>query len=230
MGIFDRVTMILRANINAMLDQAEDPEKTLDQLIKDMADAIGQARGQVAEMIAQEKMLEADMERDSKLAQEWGTKAELAMSRGADDLAKEALRRKLDYDRNSQAYASQLQAQQDVVGKMKHDLEQLEAKYEGAVRNRNVMIARHRRAVAQKQIASTAAQLTTMDPSSELSRMEERIRLEEARAAAVSEVSSRPKLEDQFAALEADSELDRQLQDLRSKVRGQLPSPEKQSS
>ena len=61
MGILDRVSTILRANINALLDQAEDPEKALDQLIRDMADAIGQARGSVAEMIAQEKLLEADM-------------------------------------------------------------------------------------------------------------------------------------------------------------------------
>jgi phage shock protein A len=226
MGILDRVSTILRANINALLDQAEDPEKTLDQLIRDMADAIGQARGQVAEMIAQEKLMGADMERNANLAREWGQKAELAVSRGAEDLAKEALRRKIDYDKNSQAYATQLQAQQDVVGKLKHDLEQLESKYEGAVRNREAMIARHRRALAQQKVAQTAAQLSTIDPSSELARMEERIRMEEARAAALTEVHSRPtSLEDKFAALEQDDDLERQLADLRQKVKGQLPSP-----
>jgi phage shock protein A len=224
-GILDRVSTILRANINALLDQAEDPEKTLDQLIRDMADAIGQARGQVAEMIAQEKLLEADMERNLNLARGWGEKAELAVTRGADDLAKEALRRKLDYERNAQAYTSQLQSQQEVVAKLKHDLEQLERKYESAVRNREALIARHRRAVAQQKVARTAAQLSTMDPTSELTRMEERIRLEEARAAAISEVHTRPSLEDRFADLEADNDLDRQLEDLRAKVRGQLPSP-----
>jgi phage shock protein A len=220
MGILDRLSTILRANINAMLDQAEDPEKTLDQLIRDMADAIGQARGQVAEMIAQEKLLEADMERNQALAREWGQKAELAVSRGADDLAKEALRRKIDYDKNAQAYTSQLVAQQEVVSKLKYDLEQLEQKYEGAIRNREALIARHRRAVAQQKVAKTAAQLTTLDPTSELSRMEERIRLEEARASAYAEVQNRPSLDEQFAALEGDSELDRQLADLRAKVRG----------
>lgn len=220
MGILDRMSTILRANINAMLDQAEDPEKTLDQLIRDMGDAIGQARGQVAEMIAQEKLLEADMERNNSLAREWGQKAELAVSRGADDLAKEALRRKIDYERNAHAYASQLQSQQEVVFKLKHDLEQLETKYEGAVRNREALISRHRRAVAQQKVAQTAAQLNNMDPTSELARMEDRIRMEEARAAAITEVNRRPSLEDQFSALEGDSELDRQLADLRSKVRG----------
>src|SRR5919108_49275 len=205
MGILDRMSTILRANINALLDQAEDPEKTLDQIIRDMADAIGQARGQVAEMIAQEKLLEADMERNLSLAREWGSKAELAMSRGAEDLSREALRRKIDYDRNAHAYASQLQSQQEVVAKLKHDLEQLEYKYESAVRNREAMIARHRRALAQQKVARTAAQLTTLDPTSELSRMEERIRIEEARAAALTEVQNRPSLDDQFAALEGDS-------------------------
>lgn len=230
MGILDRVSTILRANINALLDQAEDPEKTLDQLIRDMADAIGQARGQVAEMIAQEKLLEADMERNANLARDWSQKAEMAVARGAEDLAKEALRRKIDYDRNSQAYATQLQAQQDVVTKLKHDLDQLEAKYEGAVRNREAMIARHRRALAQQKVAKTAAQLTTMDPTSELARMEERIRLEEARAAALTEVNNRPaSLEDRFASLETDDELDRQLADMRAKVRGELPSPSRSS-
>jgi phage shock protein A len=220
MGILDRLSTILRANINAMLDQAEDPEKTLDQLIRDMADAIGQARGQVAEMIAQEKLLEADMERNHNLANEWGAKAELAVSRGADDLAKEALRRKIDYEKNAQAYQSQLVAQQEVVTKLKFDLEQLEQKYESAIRNRESLIARHRRAVAQQKVAQTAAQLTTLDPTSELARMETRIRMEEARASAYAEVQNRPSLDDQFAALEGDSELDRQLADLRAKVRG----------
>jgi phage shock protein A len=230
MGILDRVSTILRANINALLDQAEDPEKALDQLIRDMADAIGQARGTVAEMIAQEKLLEADMERNASLAREWGQKAELAVSRGADDLAKEALRRKIDYDKNAHAYTTQLTAQSEVVSKLKHDLEQLESKYESAVRNREAMIARHRRALAQQRVAKTAAQLTTVDPTSELARMEERIRMEEARAAALTEVHSRPaSLEDKFAALEADDDLERQLADLKGKVRGQLPSGEEKS-
>ena len=231
MGILDRVSTILRANINSLLDQAEDPEKALDQLIRDMADAIGQARGTVAEMIAQEKLMEADMERNANLARQWGQKAELAVSRGADDLAKEALRRKIDYEKNSHAYTSQLGAQSEVVEKLKHDLEQLESKYESAVRNREAMIARHRRALAQQKVAKTAAQLTTVDPSSELARMEERIRMEEARAAALTEVHSRPtSLEDKFAALEGEDDLERQLADLKGKVRGQLPSGDEKSS
>src|SRR5690242_1998338 len=136
MGILDRTSSILRANVNALLDQAEDPEKTLDQILRDMAGAIGQARGEVAEMIAQERLLQADRDRSHSLAQEWGQQAALAVGQGADDLAKEALRHKIDYERNAQAYTGQLESQSDVVAKLKHDLVQLEGKYEGLGRNR----------------------------------------------------------------------------------------------
>src|SRR5919201_22337 len=128
MGILDGMATILRANINALLDQAEDPEKTLDQLLRDMADAIGQARGQVAEMIAQEKLLEADMERNTNLSREWGQKAELAVSRG---------------------------------GKMRSRAQPTGGPW----------FPRHKRAVAQQKVAQPAAQLTAIDPSSELARM-----------------------------------------------------------
>ena len=224
MGILDRVSLVLRANINALLDEAENPELVLDQLIRDMADAIGAARGTVGEMIAHEKLMQADYDRAQQLATEWQTKAEQAMRRGAEDLAKEALRRKIDYDKNAQAYGAQLQAQREVVSKLKHDLERLESKYEGAVRNREALIARHQRAVAQQRVAKTAAQLDSFDPSNELNRMEERIRMEEARASAAVEMTSRATLEDRFEELEQDDELSQQLEDLRGKVKGQLPS------
>jgi phage shock protein A len=197
----------------------------LDQVLRDMADAIGQARGEVAEMVAQQQALAADRDRSLGLAQDWSHKAELALGQSADDLAKDALRRKIDYDRNAQAYAGQLQAQADVVAKLKRDLEQLEAKYEGLARNRNALISRHRAAVAQQTIAGEAAQITAADPTSDLARMDERIRREEARAAAVEEMAARPALEDQFAALEGDHDVERQLADLRAKVRGQLAAP-----
>jgi len=224
-GILDRISTILRANINALLDQAEDPEKMLDQLIRDMRDAIREAREQVAEMIAQEKLLEADMVRNQRLAVEWQGKAELAVGRGADDLAREALRRRTDYDRNSQVYAQQLAAQQELVAKLKRDLEQLESKYESAVRNREALIARQRRAVAMQRVAQAAAQLSVADPTSELARMEDRIRQQEARALAAAEVQS-VGVEAQFAALEADDDVERQLLELKAKARGALPSPE----
>jgi phage shock protein A len=225
MGILDRVSTILRSNTNALLDQAEDPEKTIDQIIHDMSDALEQERGQVAEVIAQQQVLEADRDKNQALANEWGDKAELAVSRGLDDLAREALHRKLDYERNAQAYDGQIQAQAAVVAKLKGDLDQLQEKYDSTVRNRETLIARHRAAVAQQTVARTSAQLTGMDPTSDLARMDERIRLEEARAAAADEVAARPALDEQFAALQGDQDVNRELEALRAKVRGQLPDP-----
>jgi phage shock protein A len=224
MGILDCVSTALRANTNALLDQAEDPEQTLDQIIRDMGDAIGQARGQVAEMIAQQKLLEADRDHNVRLAQEWEDKAASAVGRGADDLAREALRHKIDYEQNARAYTGQLQSQSGVVAKLKRDLAQLEAKYEATARDRGSLIARHRAALAQQTVARAAAQLTATDPLSQLARMDERIRMEEARAAAADEIAARPALEQQFTALEDDREMDRALADLHAKASGPLLS------
>ena len=222
MGILERVSTILRANINALLDQAEDPELVLTQILSDMKDAIAQARTQVAEMIAQEKLFQGDMEKNQAQAQEWARKAELALGRGSEELAKEALRRKVDYDRNASSYMQQLIAQQQVVTKLKSDLNALQSKYDSAMRNRESMIARHKAAMAQQKIAATAQQLSAIDPSSEIARMDAKIRLEEARAAAALEVNEHLSLEDDFADLEDDGEVSSQLADLKARM-GMLP-------
>ncbi len=222
MGILDRVSTILRANINALLDQAEDPELVLTQILSDMKDAIAQARAQVAEMIAQEKLFQGDMEKNQGQAQEWARKAELALGRGSEELAKEALRRKVDYDRNASSYMQQLIAQQQVVTKLKSDLNALQTKYDSAMRNRESMIARHKAAIAQQKIAATAQQLSAIDPSSEIARMDAKIRLEEARASAALEMNEQLSLEVKFADLEDDGEVSSQLADLKARM-GILP-------
>ncbi len=220
------MSTILRANINALLDKAEDPEVVIDQIIRDMASAIAEARGQVADMIAQEKILQANMQRNQDLAQEWQQKAVLAVQNHRDDLAREALRRKNDYEENAQVYQQQLQAQSQMVDKLKGELQQLESKYEDARRNREILIARHRRAETQKKVAQVSSQLNTLDPAAELGRMEERIRMEEARAEAQAELQTST-LEDEFAALGADSGVENELQALKAQVTsGERPALE----
>ncbi len=216
-SIFDRMSTILRANINALLDRAENPEVVIDQIIRDMASAIAEARGQVADMIAQEKILQANVQRNESLAQEWMQKATLAVQNGRDDLAREALRRRQDYDENARVYREQLTAQSHMVDKLKHDLQQLESKYEDARRNREILIARHRRAETQQRVAQVSAQLNTMDPSAELGRMEERIRLQEARAEAQAELQT-TSFDDEFAALGANSEVENELAALKAQL------------
>ena len=171
MGIFDRISTILRANINDLLDKAEDPEKMLDQIIRDMDNEIREAKYQVANMIAQEKGLKADLDEGQSLSVEWQKKAELAVQKGADDLAREALRRKNDYDAHVQVYTTQWQAQKQVVEKLKSQLDALQTKYDDAVRNRDVLIARYKAAAAQRQVSDTLSGLSIADYSGELERM-----------------------------------------------------------
>ena len=215
-SILNRISLLVRSNINDILDRAEDPEKTLDQVLRDMASAIQQARSQVAETIAQKNLVEANLNNARKLSDDWGHKAQLAVQKGADDLAREALRRKRDYDANANVYASQLATQTEVVDKLKGDLQALQSKYEDVVRNREVLIARHRTAQAQQKVQKAAAAMAGIDPTSELGRMEEKIAMEEARAKASAELnessldrrfqeleSADPDLEDELAALKA---------------------------
>ncbi|TAK25487.1 MAG: PspA/IM30 family protein [Chloroflexota bacterium] len=219
MGIFDRVSMLVRSNLNDLLDRAEDPEKTLDQVTRDMADAINKAKAQVAETIAQKNLVESDFQEAGRLATEWKSKAEVAVRRGADDLAREALRRHKDYAANAQVYEHQLTSQVEVVDKLKSDLQALQSKYEQVVRNRQMLISRHRTAQAQQKVQQTAAALAGIDPTSELARMEDKIRLEEARAKAGAELGE-TSLDSRFAALEAEggTDVEDELAALKAKV------------
>ncbi|MFQ5593790.1 MAG: PspA/IM30 family protein [Anaerolineae bacterium] len=219
MGIFERMNNILRANINDILDRAEDPEKMLDQIIRDMEVAIRDAKGQVADMIAQEKVIKRDMERSQELADEWGRKAELAVKNGRDELALEALKRKKDYQAHADVYGQQWEAQKAGVEKLKQELDELESKYDEAKRKKNVLIARQKRAAAQAQVVRTAERLDSIDYGAELDRMERRILEEEARAEATTELAEES-VEDQFAALETDDELQQELAALKAQVLG----------
>ncbi|MFQ5342750.1 MAG: PspA/IM30 family protein [Anaerolineae bacterium] len=219
MGIFERINNILRANLNDILDRAEDPEKMLDQIIRDMEVAIRDAKGQVADMIAQEKMIKHDMERSQELSDEWGHKAELAVKNGKDELALEALKRKKDYQAHADVYRQQWEAQQAGVEKLKQELDELESKYDEAKRKKTVLIARHKRAAAQAQVVQTAERLDSIDYGAELDRMERRILEEEARAEATTELVEES-VEDQLAALEVDDELQQELAALKAQVLG----------
>jgi phage shock protein A len=220
MGILDRISTILRSNINAALDKAENPEKMLDQIIRDMASAIEEAKGQVAGVIAQEKQLEAEKNNAMRSSDEWGRRAEQAVKAGRDDLAREALRRKKDFEQIATTYQQQYDTQHNMTVQLRSQLDALIRKYEDARRNRDVLIARYRTAEAQKQVSKQVAAISGLDHSSELSRMDRRIREMEAKAAAEAELAKggTGTLEDQFAQLEAGDEMDDELRALKSKM------------
>lgn len=226
MGILDRMSTLIRANVNDMLDRAEDPELTINQILRDMESSIQNARQQVASMIVQEKELEADANQTKMLASEWNKKAERAVGAGKDDLAREALRRKRDNDENARVYSEQLALQQQTVEKLKQQLRQLESKYQATLSQRDALIARQRRAQAQHQVASAASAtvLNPLDPSADLERMERKIRQTEAQAAAALEMGQDDSLEAQFRELDADDDIESELALLKASVAGELPA------
>jgi phage shock protein A len=207
----------LRAVRYALLNDADDPEKMIDQILREMNESLVMARAQVASMIAQEKELELEVQETRKLAGEWGKKAERAVQAGKDDLAREALRRKRDNEENSAIYAEQLGVQKQAVAKLKDQLRQLEAKYQTTLGSRDSLVARQRRARSQRQVAEAIVVFTPLDPSSELDRMERKIRSEEAHAMAALEVGEES-FDSQFQALEAESDVEDELEALKASL------------
>lgn len=219
MGILERISSILRANVNDLLDRAENPEALLNQIIRDMEATLQQADADLAEQIAQQKLIRSDLDNAKQQAQAWQQKAELAVSKSADDLAREALARVKDYEAQIAVYQGQLDAQSDGVAELKAKREALERKYEEAVRSRNLLLARAQRAQAQSQIARAAAKISTVDYTSDLHHMERRIQETEARAQAQAEVAaSKSSTEDKLDALEKDGQVEQALADLKKKL------------
>lgn len=216
-GLMDRLGRLIRANVNELIDRAEDPEKMIDEILREMHDSIIMARSQVAAMIAQEKELQLDAEETKRLSDEWGRKAERAVTASKDDLAREALRRKRDNSETSQIYSEQLAVQSQAVTKLKEQLRMLEAKYQTTLGQRDTLIARQRRARSQQQVAEAVVIFTPLDPSSELDRMERKIRSQEAHAMATLQMGEES-LDSQFQALDAETDVEDDLAALKSSL------------
>ena len=224
MGMLDRLSQLLRANVNDMLERAEDPEKMLNQILRDMQSNITTARSQVAAMIAQEKELEADLQEVQGLSQEWHAKAQRAVTAGKDDLAREALRRKKDNEENAAVYQQQLTVQQQTIEKLKSQLNQLESKYQSTLSQRDALIARQRRVKAQQQVAQSVTTFSPLDPSSDLDRIERKIRSGESNVAAMLELEE-TSLDAQFAELGGgDEDIEQELEALKAGMGGQQPA------
>jgi phage shock protein A len=221
MGVLDRLSMLLRANINDMLDQAEDPEIMLNQILRDMEGEINKARGQVADMMAQEKIYSDDLKTAQNNSSQMEQRAEHYVTQGNDAMAKEALKRKADADANMSVLQGQLQAQSDLVTRLRGQLDALQAKYQDAMSNRDNLIAQVHRAKAQQQVATTMQNLDVNDYSGDLGRMEQRIRMQSARAQAQTELSSEDhgdSASSQFDAAEQDNQVEDALAALKARM------------
>jgi phage shock protein A len=230
MGILDRIRTVLKSNINALISKAEDPEKMLNQLIMDMNEQLLEAKKQVAMSIADEKKLERQALENKTQGEDWERKAMLAVKAGKDDLAKEALLRKQEYDGYAASFQKEYDSQHASVEQLKDALRQLQAKIEEAGRKKNLLVARAKRAEAQKQIQQTMGSLSANSSFDTFDRMAQKVDQIEAEAEAMKElgeVTADQKLEDKFKELESsDASSDKLLEDLKAKM-GQLENKEK---
>jgi phage shock protein A len=230
MGILDRIRTVLKANINALISKAEDPEKMLNQLLMDMNESLLDAKKQVAMSIADEKKLERQALENKAQGEDWEKKAMLAVKASKDDLAKEALLRKQEYDGYAASFQKEFESQHAAVEQLKDALRQLQAKIEEASRKKNLLVARAKRAQAQKQIQQTMSSLSGNSSFDTFDRMAEKVDQVEAEAEAMKElgeVTADQKLEDKFKELESsDASSDKMLEDLKAKM-GQLENKEK---
>lgn len=206
MGLFSRLGALLKSNLNDLISKAEDPEKMLNQVLVDMKTQLVEAKKQVAVAIGDEKRLKKQWDEQVNQGKEWERKAMLAVQSNDDELAKEALMRAKEHEELSSQFEGQWVHQKDAVEKLKSQLRVLNNKIEEAKRKRNILIARQKRAEAQKAIQTTMAGLSDTSAFDTFDRMAEKIEQIEAEAEANSELAGELQgdtLTQRFRALEA---------------------------
>jgi phage shock protein A len=228
MGIFSRLKTLISSNVNDMISKAEKPEKMLNQLLIDMNEQLIESKRAVAMAIADEKKLEREAANQESQAREWEKKAMLAVNAGKDDLAKEALLRKQEYDGAAAEYDKQWEVQKASVNTLKESLRELQNKIEEAQRKKNLLIARAKRAEAQQKIQNTISSVSgNRSAFDAFERMSAKVDEMEAQADAAKELedlSADASLEKRFKELEkADSSADLMLAELKEKMKALPP-------
>ncbi|MCG2622768.1 PspA/IM30 family protein [Arthrobacter sp. I2-34] len=214
-SIFGRIAQLAKANINALLDQAEDPQKMLDQMVRDYSNNIAEAESAIAQTIGNLRMLQDDYNEDLANAKDWGNKA-LAASRQADkyrtegntldaqkfdNLAKVAIQRQIASENEAKGAEPTIASQTEIVDKLKTGLNQMKGKLVELQSKRDELISRAKMAQAQLQVHDAIKSIDIMDPTSEVSRFEEKVRREEARVRGANELAA-SSLDTQFESLE----------------------------
>jgi phage shock protein A len=225
MGFFSRLTTLIKSNLNDLINQAEEPEKMLEQVLIDMRGQLIEAKKQVAIAIADEKKLFRQAEKEREAAAEWEKKAMLAVKAGDDSLAKEALRRYKQIATGAEQYAQQWEKQKHAIENLKGALRALSDKIDEANRKKGVLIARQRRADAMKAIESTMSGLSDDSAFETFERLEKKVEQSEAEADAASELNKEMSgdiLKQKFETLERDAGADEALLALKRKM-GVLP-------
>ncbi len=232
-SVFGRMSQLLKANVNALIDKAEDPQKMIDQLIRDYTNEIAEAEKAIAQTIGNLRLQEQDLATDRAAAADWGSKA-LAASNKADEarnignaaeadkwdnLAKVAIGKQISFEDQAKAMEPAIAQQNQTVEQLKAGLNQMKERLADLKVRRDQLVARQKTAEAQAKVADAMGSINIMDPTSELSRYEEKVRRSEAQVMGQQELAS-SSLESQFAELETDSsavEIEARLAALKNK-------------
>jgi phage shock protein A len=231
-SILGRVAQLARANINALIDSAEDPEKMLDQMIRDYTSSIADAESAVAQAIGNLRLLEDDVEENRRAATEWGGKAAAASAKADelraagtaaeadkfDRLARVAIGRQIDAENANTTLEPQIAQQTEVVDRLKTGLESMHEKLAQLRAKRDELVARSKMTDAQTQVHEALRSVDVLDPTSELSRFEEKVRREEAKVRGHQELAA-SSLDAQFEDLDdlaAEAEVEARLSQLKS--------------
>ena len=206
MGIFTKLSTVIKSNINDLISKAENPEKMLNQIILDMRDQLAKAKREVAAAIADERKLKSQLDGEVKQQRDWQHRAMLAVKEGRDDLAKQALIRQQEHAERAMVLQQTWEAQAAETEKLKGSLRQLNDKIEEAKRKRNLLIAKQKRAQAQRRIHETMSGLSDTSAFEAFNRMADKIEEEERQSIAHAEVNAElggDTLESEFLRLEA---------------------------
>ncbi len=216
MSLLERVSTLVRANLNDLIDKAEDPEKMIKQVILDMQNQLLQVKTQVAISIADQHLLEKKQKENEDAAAEWRRKAELAVDKKQDDLARAALERSLSCQELATNFAQQVADQKVQVDNLKTALNKLEAKLGEAQNKSDMLIAQHRRARALGKASDARAAIGDGSKAAAYDRLKRRVQHDEAVATAKADMVT-DSIDDRFAALEKEEAIDKLLAEIKSR-------------
>lgn len=219
MGLFDRLSRVVRANINDLVSKAEDPEKVLEQAVIDMQEDLVQLRQAVARSIATQKRTEQQYNKNQSEANTWQQRAQLALSKGDENLAREALVRKKSFTDTATTLKTQLDQQTNQVKTLKSNLIALESKISEAKTKKDMLKARATAAKANKQLQESMNNIGTSSAMGAFERMEDKVMQIEAESETAAELGGTG-IEQQFAQLESGSGVDDELAAMKAQISG----------
>lgn len=226
MGLFDRIGRVVRANVNSLISGAEDPEKILEETVMEMQHDLIQLRQAVAQAIATQKRTERQAGQSQATAEEWYRRAQLALQKEEDTLAREALTRRKSYQDTAAALTEQIQQQSGIVSQLKQNMVKLESKLSDARTKKDMYIARARSAKASEKLNEMMGRIGTGSALSAFEKMEEKVLQMEAKSEAIAELNSGDAIERQFKELErGDGSVDEELAAMKAQfAAGSSPS------